>query len=535
MVLRLALTAVVIGAPAGGYWPGADGLSHGATVPVPPARAIFSPPVLVGPATLNGVVCNCNFSCDGNGCGGAAPVCTRGRNTSAWMNVSDWATCENGASNFGALEPGVFFGFNGRDTVFSDDAGESWRAVSAPPADAFGSGPGAGVHGWPIMIPGPAPGQLHSIGVLEAVVPDAEGDADGASEGGGTPGPDRVGTKTLRSSSCTVFYSTPAPTNGAPPGRRELRWRKLDRGVTFRGAPVTSACAPQSGNIGHVSEFGLRMTTGGVATLTNGSFYAVVVGCIGAAPGQPASAASLVGFSSDDGFDWVYAGPVLPAAAFPSTVIGPTEHAVVALSSFPMPKTKTTTSGSSRAHAPPPPPLSPPRMLVVGRADGDGWCTNSTPKGSRYYEYLQTQYTDQAWSAPVFAAGAGCVRPRLLQLRSGPVLLTGGRECFSNRSDVALWINTAAAAPSGWQQYSLSYQHNRLWQGDPQLRYQPDGVNASYAPNGPFLETISYTSVMPVDDETAVITYGLRLPQHGGLSTVQFTFAMRVRVPSSDV
>jgi hypothetical protein len=41
---------------------------------------------------------------------------------------------------------------------------------------------------------------------------------------------------------------------------------------------------------------------------------------------------------------------------------------------------------------------------------------------------------------------------------------------------------------------------------------------------------MSYTSLLPVDAVSAVVTYDLRLPVYGKLSTVQFTFAMRVQV-----
>lgn len=58
-------------------------------------------------------------------------------------------------------------------------------------------------------------------------------------------------------------------------------------------------------------------------------------------------------------------------------------------------------------------------LLVVARTDADGTCAVASPAPSRYVEYTFVTSTDRAktWSTPMAVKGAGCVRPRLLQVR----------------------------------------------------------------------------------------------------------------------
>ena len=171
------------------------------------------------------------------------------------------------------------------------------------------------------LIPGPGPGELHSTGELGLV---------GLLQGG-----------VIRSANSTVFWMEPAGT---------LRWKTLPRPVVFRGAPLSDQCAPP----GHVNSIGLRTHGCGLTPLHDGSFFATTVGCPNngtRAPGQPPYAASILGFRSTDGFDWQYVGTVLSAKAYPASIVGPTENAVVLL-----PDNKT--------------------LLVVARTDGDGGCVD---------------------------------------------------------------------------------------------------------------------------------------------------------------
>jgi hypothetical protein len=187
-----------------------------------------------------------------------------------------------------------------------------------------------------------------------------------------------------------------------------------------------------------------------------------------------------------DGFEFRYVGPVLEAKAFPSSIVGPTENAVTML-----PDGKT--------------------LLVVARTDGDGGCVD--PSIGRYHEYLHTTSTSAgaSWSAPTLMPEAGSVRPRLLSLTGGGVLLSGGRQCWINKTDVLLWAHAGrgigTAAPAAWQKHSLSSRHNALWRGDPALRFFADDINATYGgPHSHFLGTLSYTSLLPLSATSAVVT-----------------------------
>ena len=127
------------------------------------------------------------------------------------------------------------------------------------------------------------------------------------------------------------------------------------------------------------------------------------------------------------------------------------------------------------------------------------------------------------------------------------MLLSGGRQCWLNKTDVLLWAHTgevthqggsptmysslhnhSSSIAEGWQRYSLSYIHNQLWRGDPMLRYTSETVNATYGgPHSHFLGTLSYTSLLPIDDQTALVIYDLRLPTWRGIPAVQFDFSCK--------
>ena len=73
------------------------------------------------------------------------------------------------------------------------------------------------------------------------------------------------------------------------------------------------------------------------------------------------------------------------------------------------------------------------------------------------------------------------MRPRLLQLpNSGPLLLSGGRLCTENVTDAFVWsLDRADATHQKWEKYSLSHEHNSLWEGDRNLRFSGRYVNGS--------------------------------------------------------
>jgi hypothetical protein len=103
--------------------------------------------------------------------------------------------------------------------------------------------------------------------------------------------------------------------------------------------------------------------------------------------------------------------------------------------------------------------------------------------------------------------GAGCARPRLKRLATGPLLLTGGRVCVENITGLYLWLNQdgmggkprrvgapvaeVGAASAGWSRHSISAAHNDLWRGDAQYLFT-GAVNDSAK-----WETLAYTSILP--------------------------------------
>ena len=115
--------------------------------------------------------------------------------------------------------------------------------------------------------------------------------------------------------------------------------------------------------------------------------------------------------------------------------------------------------------------------------DGDGTCTTPVPAGSKYWPFTMVLSKDKgrSWSEPKPIPGAGCVRPRLLQLpNNGPLLLSGGRLCTENVTDAFVWsLDRADATHQKWKKHSLSYEHNSLWEGDRNLRFSGRYVNDS--------------------------------------------------------
>ena len=189
-------------------------------------------------------------------------------------------------------------------------------------------------------------------------------------------------------------------------------------------------------------------------------------------------------------------------------------------------------------------------LMAVFRPDTDGMC----PGGPEPYRfYYQTYSTDvgKTWSTPSPINNVGCVRPRMLRLSSGPVLLTGGRLCPNlivdsgassevidcwpkNRTrgtgGIFLWVNHdgMAAAPghsppggangTEWEAHCLSSIHNFGWKGDPTLLFSAD-TNSE-----------TYNSVVPLGHNSAAVFYSTQLS--AAPWTVIATFMMHVTVDS---
>ena len=159
-------------------------------------------------------------------------------------------------------------------------------------------------------------------------------------------------------------------------------------------------------------------------------------------------------------------------------------------------------------------------VLLVMRYSWDGACTK--PVGGPYHNYFATRSRNEGrtWTEITEMKNAGCVFPRLLQLDAGPTLLSGGRQCTRETVDVLLWASdNASADDSSWSRHSLSYQHNRLWQGEAALAQ----VNQS----NPFsFLTQSYTSLVPLGPKAAVVFYQMYYGNAQGTGAA--AFAMRI-------
>ena len=103
--------------------------------------------------------------------------------------------------------------------------------------------------------------------------------------------------------------------------------------------------------------------------------------------------------------------------------------------------------------------------------------------------------------------GMCCARPRLKRLPQGPLLLSGGRDCLAKTVDISLWVNNeqdygvSSHKPESWTKHSISYQHNRLWKGDRQFRFDARVNNTND------WETLAYTALLVTGPRSGAIVY----------------------------
>jgi hypothetical protein len=191
-----------------------------------------------------------------------------------------------------------------------------------------------------------------------------------------------------------------------------------------------------------------------------------------ASPDGPIIPWSLVAFASNDTYHWEYLNVIANISDFNWSTFGPTESDI----SF----------------------LSDRRTLIcVIRMDGDANCDTAL---YRYFYSSRSSDGGRSWSKASPMQGLGCVRPKLLLLNNGPLLLTGGRLCVENTKDILLWISFDGSARN-WTTFSLTYQHNRLWSGDARFLFD-DLVNNTAA-----WESLAYTSLVPQSENSAVVFY----------------------------
>eukprot|EP01051_Picozoa_sp_SAG22_P011734 SAG22_NODE_1156_length_5335_cov_2.046600_1_plen_648_part_10 len=269
--------------------------------------------------------------------------------------------------------------------------------------------------------------------------------------------------------------------------------------------------------------------------LSDGSLLVQVAVCLGDRPlgyggscgpnntGSPCMAPTQVVYRSvDEGTHWRYQGTLFNPADYPWSS-SPTAMSECALAELADGKT----------------------LIAVARMDGDCGCGvsgtwNKLEPPSRgecgvYRYYYQSFSTDrgETWSKAEMLPGMGCVKPRLMLIGGSgagaavdkALLLSGGRLCKENVTDLFVWINGGGMAgfksssrsePSGggaaaggggevasevWRKHSLSYLHNLLWQGSPVYKYDKS-INDSTV-----FATQGYTTLLQTSRHSALVAY----------------------------
>jgi hypothetical protein len=163
------------------------------------------------------------------------------------------------------------------------------------------------------------------------------------------------------------------------------------------------------------------------------------------------------------------------------------------------------------------------------------------------HQYRSSRSLDgggRVWTAPKLLAPnvLGSVRPKLLRLPSGQVMLAGGRPGLS------LWLSDDATADT-WTRINVAAVHNRL-ATDPGWRYEPGFANdtdvcsattkspsgcSCHHPTGP-ASTTAYTSLLQVGPRQFLLQYdrlanGWKIPP-GPWGDRDYTFSMRFTLES---
>ena len=165
---------------------------------------------------------------------------------------------------------------------------------------------------------------------------------------------------------------------------------------------------------------------------------------------------SIVAFRSTDGLNWRFLSTVANHSAMPWSYYGPQEHGIAYDSA------------------------DNNKLLCVMRVDTDGGC----PGGPAYKNFAIVSSTDhgRSFTEPKVVDWGGCVRPRMLRLSDGPLLLFGGRWCSActdgSCADPAkgpthtvgqacphlLWVrNSSEPDPTsrlGWEMICVTNLHN---------------------------------------------------------------------------
>ena len=165
--------------------------------------------------------------------------------------------------------------------------------------------------------------------------------------------------------------------------------------------------------------------------------------------------------SEDSGFTWNYQGTVADETALPDAEEGPNEADTVQLS-----------NGD---------------LLCIYRV---AW--------NRDFHKSYSQDEGLTWSEPMHMEGMWAVQPRLCQLASGALILTGGRP------GLFLWLCVDGRGEK-WERVNLGAHHNASIEGQDR-RFSDAYVNADKKWEDPARST-SYTAVMPRGSDGLTVTY----------------------------
>ena len=373
---------------------------------------------------------------------------------------------------FGLARPGnasaapLLFGAHGPSSWdFSSDGGASWASVPAY-VPFYGAGVAMQTNQ---MVPVYAVGGLH---------PEAYHDL-GSVRGAVTPsGWSRSNITTARA---------------APNGGLSFAYDALAR-TTFTGVPAPGLNTTFNPAHPTPKVFGFLPLAGGDFVCVAAVVWAGEVPL--PSPDGPNTPVSLLAFVSSDSHNWRFSSVVANFSSTPGLVLGPTESDIAYL-----PDGKT--------------------IALVFRMDGDAGCDSNS-----YRNYYAAYSTDGGarWTRPAALSGPGCVRPKLLLMPGGPLVLSGGRNCVAKTKDISLWTSATGTPTDSWSEYSVTYQHNRLWRGNATFLFDAR-VNDTTK-----WETLSYTSVVRTGPESFAVFYNKFMSVTNFPPWPSANFVMQVRV-----
>jgi len=290
--------------------------------------------------------------------------------------------------------------------------------------------------------------------------------------------------------------------------------------VEFRGIPFR--LKPRSGIL--MSGFG---DDGGICTLTrplrlaDGSLLmtSALTPADERCTGPRGACMSIVVWRSTDGRTWDFLSVAVNHTLFEDPTIGPNEHDMSLLSDA-----KT--------------------LMLVMRPNIDGKGNGCPEAGGKhpwhFYAQVYSKDGGATWSQPRMIPGAGAVRPRLLLLESGVLMLSGGRMCREQAKAAPLCLPTAQLSGGGafvwtnadgmadadgthvngseWVPHCVTAAHNDGWTGGKSLLFS----------NATAMQ--SYTSLVPLGPSSAGVAYS-----HGWAEPASdVIFMMRMDVKTDD-